>query len=273
MCPADTDAVASNSFLFTIFISKFPQLKAIQNRWQQAKMKKLFEDITETDLENFLINKLLSHDFEKLSEITDKWGFFRQLYMENIPFILEASRKDKKRWSNIYLLDWRKHLSPIEQIAWDSIRVTSEIVLYPQFPLFNFFIDFANPLLRIGLELDGKNYHSTEKDIKKDLHLKRFGWKIFRATGSEANVKYLNNSELDEREIIGNEKKDAIEHWIMNTCDGLIQSIKYWYFLNPEEREKRYSFYLNPNETEEIIDFHWLAKASLEKHRLIEFKL
>lgn len=236
-------------------------------------MKKLFENIKEKDLENFLVNNLLSHDFENLTAITDKWGFFRQLYMENIPFIIEASRDDIKKWSNIYLLDWRKHLSPIEQIAWDSIRETSGIVLYPQYPLFNFFIDFANPILRVGLELDGKQFHSLEKDQKRDLHLNRFGWKIFRTSGREANEIYLNNSELDEREIGGNEKKDAIEHWIMNTSDGLIQSIKYWYFLNSEEREKRFTFYTNPDETEQIIDFYSLAKASLEKHRLAKFKL
>ena len=86
-------------------------------------------------------------------------------------------------------------------------------------------------------------------------------------------VKYLNNSELDEQDISGTEKQDAIEHWILNTCDGLIQSIKYWYFLNGKERKERYSFYLNPNETEELIDIHDLVKASLDKHRLADFKL
>jgi very-short-patch-repair endonuclease len=232
-----------------------------------------FDNLTEADLENFLINKLLSHDFEKLNEITDKWGFFRQLYMENISFILEASKKDIKKWSNVYLLDWRKHLSPIEQIAWDSIRDTSQVVLYPQFPVFNYFIDFANPILRLGLELDGKDYHSKEKDFEKDIKLKRFGWKIFRVSGSESMIKYFNNSELDEQGITGIEKQDAIEHWILNTCDGLIQSIKYWYFLNEKERVQKYSFYLNPDDMNEMVDIQSLVKMSLKKHKLADFKI
>jgi very-short-patch-repair endonuclease len=232
-----------------------------------------FDNLTEADLENFLINKLLSHDFEKLNEITDKWGFFRQLYMENISFILEASKKDIKKWSNVYLLDWRKHLSPIEQIAWDSIRDTSQVVLYPQFPVFNYFIDFANPILRLGLELDGKDYHSKEKDFEKDIKLKRFGWKIFRVSGSESMIKYFNNSELDERGITGSEKQDAIEHWILDTCDGLIQSIKYWYFLNEKERVQKYSFYLNPDDMNEMVDIQSLVKMSLKKHKLADFKI
>lgn len=234
---------------------------------------KLFENYKESDAENFMINSLLSHDFEKLSEITDKWGFFRQLYMENISFILEASQKDRKRYSDVYLLDWRKHLSPIEKIAWDCLRDLAHIALYPQFPVFNHFIDFANPMLRIGLEMDGKDYHSKEKDLIRDNKLKRFGWKIFRVSGSEANIRYQNLWELEENEIVGIEKKEAIEHWIMNTCDGVINSIKYWYFLNEEEKKRKYSIYLNPESREEKIDFENLAKESLKKHRLADFSI
>jgi len=204
----------------------------------KSKKMSFLENFTDTDLENLAINKILSHDFEKLTAITDKWGFFRQLYMENIPFILEASRRDIKNWSESYLLNWNRFLSPIERTAWNSIRETSYIPLYPQFPVFNFFIDFANPLLRIGLELDGKNYHSKETDLQRDLKLSKFGWKIFRLSGAETKVKYLDRSELEEREVVGQEKYDAIENWIMNTSDGLIQSMKYWYFLNDEEKEQ-----------------------------------
>lgn len=63
---------------------------------------KLFENITKEDLEKFSINHLLSNDFNSLDKITDKWGFFRQIYMENIPKILEASQKKIKQWSQVY---------------------------------------------------------------------------------------------------------------------------------------------------------------------------
>jgi very-short-patch-repair endonuclease len=234
---------------------------------------KLFENITKEDLEKFSINHLLSNDFNSLEKITDKWGFFRQIYMENIPKILEASQKDIKQWSQVYYFDWLSHFSPIEKIAWSSIRETGKIVLYPQFPVFNFFIDFANPFLRLGLELDGKDFHNEHKDFEKDIKLKRFGWKIFRVSGKEANEIYLTNNELDERGIVGKEKKEAIEHWVLNTCDGVINSIKYWYFLTEKERQHEFNFYLNPEEKEEKINFHVLAKLSLEKHNLAKFKI
>ena len=59
----------------------------------------------------------------------------------------------------------------------------------------------------------------------------------------------------------------------MNTCDGLINSIKYWYFLNEDEKRSEYSIYLNPEFKEEKIDFRFLAEQSLKKHSLFNFKI
>ena len=51
------------------------------------------------------------------------------------------------------------------------------IVLYPQYPVGNCIVDFGNPVLKIGLGLDGAEYHDSVKDYKRDLGLKReYGW-------------------------------------------------------------------------------------------------
>lgn len=234
---------------------------------------KLFENITEKEIRKLAMNYLLSYDFEKSESITDKWGFYRQIYMENLTDIMEASKKDVRKWDNTYYLNWRNHFSPIEKIAWDCIREMSNIVLYPQFPVFNFFIDFANPFLKIGLELDGKNYHNVEKDSERDLKLQRFGWKIFRISGKEAHQEYFTNNELDDKGIVGDEKIKQIENWILNSCDGIITAIKYWYFTNDEEKEKNYKFYINLDENEEFIDFYSLVKLSLERHNLTNLEI
>ena len=233
-------------------------------------MENYLKDI---DLENLAVNELIAYEIEKLYKITDKWGFYRQLYMENIGSILEVSSRDRKKYSQVYYLDWSKHFSPIELKAWNSMRIIGHIPLYPQFPLFNHFIDFANPSLKLGLETDGDKWHSKEKDLSRDNKLKRFGWKIFRVTGSEVNKSYLDITEIEEEGLVGKEKKEAIEHWIMNTCDGLINAIKYWYFLNKDEKISRYSYRLYAEEDSEIIDFKSLAKESLIKHQLAKFDI
>jgi len=234
---------------------------------------KLFENITTEEMEKMAMNYLLSYDFNNSESITDKWGFFRQVYMENISSIIETSKNDIRKWDNDYYLNWRNHFSPIEKIAWDSIKEMGNLVLYPQFPVFNHFIDFANPYLKIGIELDGKDYHNIEKDTERDLKFKRFGWKIFRISGKEANHIYLNNLELDEKEIINEEKIIQIQNWILNSCDGILTAIKYWYFSNEEERKKNFKYYLNIEESKEVIDIHSLVKLSLERHNLVNLKI
>ena len=145
----------------------------------------------------------------------------------------------------------------------------SGVVLYPQFPLFNFFIDFANPFLKIGLELDGKE-HDVKKDYDRDKKLSRYGWKIFRVTGKEANADYSSNIELDEQGIVGVQKIKAIEHWAFNTCDGVIAAIKYWYFLSAEQRQDSFCFHIDQSDSDELIDYHAIAKRTLEMHSLTE---
>lgn len=192
---------------------------------------------TRSKHDTYATTRKLSIDFDKLDKITDKWGYLRQVYMENIPEILHVANGSKTQWAQVYHLDWPSFFSPIERIAWGSIRDLGYIVLYPQFPLFNYFIDFANPFLKIGLELDGQEYHNPVKDRERDQMLAEYGWKIFRVSGAEAHTRYMNISEIEERDVEGVKKQEMVEHWLLNTCDGVIFALRYWYFLNDEEKE------------------------------------
>ncbi len=125
----------------------------------------------------------LKLDYRELEKITDKWGYIRQVYMEKMPYIMEMAKFDISNMIDPYLMDWLPIFTPIEVIAWNKIRSLGRIALYPQFPLFNYFIDFANPYLRIGLELDGKDFHDDVKDKLRDQKLSEFGWKIYRVKG------------------------------------------------------------------------------------------
>lgn len=203
----------------------------------------------------------MSIDFNELNAITDKWGYIRQVYMERLPWILEAAKAHKQRWIDPYFFDWASYFSPIERIAWNSIRGHHCIPLYPQFPLFNYFIDFANPALRVGVELDGAKYHNPVKDQARDTMLARYGWRIFRIPGFECNTEYQLPSDLYDA---GHTAEDdvwqrEIENWLMNTCDGVIKCIETMYFRTPEGRAD-----------DELLE---IVERSLRKHQLVEFDL
>jgi|GEM_PF-6380863 len=70
-------------------------------------MSHFLDNFTDKDAESLAINYLLSYDFNKLENITDKWGFFRQIYMENIARIMQTSEIDIRKWDQAYLIDWQ----------------------------------------------------------------------------------------------------------------------------------------------------------------------
>jgi len=126
--------------------------------------------------------------------------------------------------------------------------------LYPQFPLFNYFIDFAKPYLRIGVELDGKQ-HDQNADQERDNRLAEYGWSIFRITGLEANTAFENQTDVDLADYSEELKKTVMEHWLLKTGDGVIESIDQIYFKQNK-------------------DAHFgLALESLDRHRLAVFPL
>ena len=221
-------------------------------------------------VERSLSIRKLNLEFNDLERIVDKWGYFRQLYLENMPEIFELARKDICLWAGVYNLDWVSFFSPIERIAWGSIRDYGGIVLYPQFPLFNYFIDFANPYLRIGLELDGKDYHDPEKDEKRDQFLYEYGWIIYRVSGKECYHHCLDLSQIEEQQIEGVRKQDEIKNWLLNSCDGLVFAIRYFYFMDLNEKEYYKNIYLFPNdEYSDRLNLEYLVKETLQNHSLV----
>lgn len=201
----------------------------------------------------------LKDGFETLDKITDKWGFIRQLYMESLPMIMDRAKADVITPINPYAVDWSQYFSPIEEMTWQSIR-RHYFAMYPQFPVFNHFIDFANPYLRIGLELDGKDYHDPIKDAIRDAMLWRYGWRIFRVSGKECFVPFKERDEIvDDFENYHQDeqqKKDDLHHWITNTMDGVVYALKQVYFLPPKSTHAYYS-----------------CLNTLENHRGAEFPL
>lgn len=79
------------------------------------------------------------------------------------------------------------HFTPIEYAMWCDIRCTG-ITMYPQWPECGFFLDFANPVAKVAIECDGREFHDASKDRERDAILGAQGWKVYRMTGRDCNV-------------------------------------------------------------------------------------
>jgi hypothetical protein len=188
-------------------------------------------------------------------KITDKWGVLRYVYQQKHEEIIAASRRHIRGTIDPYFVDWMRDASPIETRAWIDIRGLGT-PLYPQFPLFNYFIDFANPYLKVGVELDGKDWHDPVKDRERDEFLESVGWHIYRITGKEAH-KIVEIPDSGERYKYDDHEIDAIlEDYFLNTSEGVIAAIDRVYFAGDNNGE--------------TID---LCMRTLDSHRLAAFDI
>ena len=185
-----------------------------------------------------------------------KFGYIRQAYMQMMPDIMAMSKRDHTMMVHPYFFDWGSLFTPIEMDAWCSIR-SKGVPLYPQFPVFNYFIDFANPYLKIGLELDGKQWHDEVKDKKRDEFLYSHGWRIYRIKGREAVAEFIAPYDLPDKVWNRDEWPEHIRHWMLNTADGVIAAINHVYF----------------SERREAWEHEDLAYQTLNKHRLVNFEI
>ena len=79
------------------------------------------------------------------------------------------------------------HFTPIESAMWSDIRCEG-ITMYPQWPACGFFLDFANPVAKVAIECDGREFHDPRKDAERDAILAEAGWRVYRIQGYECNM-------------------------------------------------------------------------------------
>jgi very-short-patch-repair endonuclease len=97
-------------------------------------------------------------------------------------------------------------MTPIERWFWSDIR-KANAVLYPQYPAHGFFLDFANPVAKVGIECDGRDFHlDKEKDAKRDALLGKHGWMVYRISGSDCM------KEFDEESNTPSASMEFIRH-------------------------------------------------------------
>jgi very-short-patch-repair endonuclease len=227
--------------------------------------KKLTELMGESFVQYVKTNGQLKDDLDNAKNYYQKLISLKTYYESNLTEILQTYYESKHLWFIVYPTDWSKLFTEIEFQAWCAIREKGRIVLYPQFPVDNYFIDFANPGLKIGLELDGKDFHDKEKDKQRDLNLKQQGWTIYRISGKEMyRTNYTTIGEIDYNEMSEQEIHNKLSYWLLETGDGVIQAIKEIYF------ENRFDIEYEDEEWEAILsNYKTLCERTLDDHKIV----
>ena len=122
-----------------------------------------------------------SKGFERLDAI-------RSFYKLASADIVKAGRAE---WGvDPYEVDWLMVFTPIENALWYDIRGAGA-VLYPQYPVLNYFVDFGNPVAKVAIECDGAAFHrDTAKDEARQRAIEAAGWSVYRLSGKECLTDY-----------------------------------------------------------------------------------
>lgn len=127
----------------------------------------------------------------------NKWNEIKAHYAEYEKRIMNCK---KSEWAiDPYAWDEGKgmiNFTPIEHMLWPEIRLHGAI-LYPQYPVNGVFVDFANPVAKIAIECDGKEFHDEAKDAERDRKLRAFGWIVYRISGSDCYKNFDADSDFD----------------------------------------------------------------------------
>lgn len=167
-------------------------------------------------------------DFSKFLEI-------RKEYAKVLPEWMARYEATGDMRQDPYFMDWQ--FTPIEQNVWSDIRSLG-VPFFPQMPVLNYFIDFGNPFLKIGIECDGKAWHDHDLDKARDKRLADQGWMIFRIEGHECKRVVEPWEEYEEEE-----RAELVEKYFMTTSEGVISAIKRKYF--DDQPSEKYSYLIN----------------------------
>jgi len=98
----------------------------------------------------------------------------------------EIHAAGKNEWGiDPYEVNWVPLFTPIEYGLWYDIR-DCNAVLYPQYPVGRYFVDFANPVAKVAIECDGWKYHQDlEKDVTRQRAIESQGWTVYRIAGRD----------------------------------------------------------------------------------------
>lgn len=114
-------------------------------------------------------------------------------------------------------IDWIEKFSPIEDYVWGSIRYLG-IPLYPQYPVGPFFLDFADPFKKIGIEVDSVKWHQDkDADRSRQQKIEAMGWKVYRIPSS---MVYAIREDFQD-----DDGKLDVERYVEESAEGMLWDI------------------------------------------------
>lgn len=148
----------------------------------------------------------------------------REIYKNYLPILL----KQKPSRIDPYIFPFDIPMTPIEENVWGDIRNIG-LPFFMQVPVGPYFIDFGDPINKIGIEVDGKEFHQDlEKDESREKELNGMGWIIYRIPGNvtfKTRQDYIPDGYAESEHDEGDLQK-RLESFYSECAEGILTQIK-----------------------------------------------
>lgn len=123
-----------------------------------------------------------------------------------------------------YFYDWMTIMTPIEKLVWHDIR-TLGLPLYPQVPVGKYYVDFGDPVNKLGIEVDGAKWHAdSERDKNRQRDIEGMGWEIIRIPGYAAHK--MKEDFIDPNdEYMREDYTNLYEKYLSDSSEGILLSL------------------------------------------------
>lgn len=173
-----------------------------------------------------------------------RFSRIRSHYHAELPHMLDEHERSGRVHFDPYRLDFVPDMTPIEAAVWSDIRCAA-LPFFPQMPVLRYFLDFADPFKKIGIECDGKEWHDAAKDAERDANLQSIGWIIYRIPGWKClRIRTRPQDLLIEKMEQGYSREEAMyltagqeREWFSTTSEGCIEAIRRNHYSEPVQHQ------------------------------------
>ncbi len=144
--------------------------------------------------------------------------------------LYEAFTLDQLAELDTLIFEFDATLTPIERDVQEDLRAAG-LSMFQQYPVGPYFLDFADPVKRIGIEADGKAFHDANRDRVRDQRLwDEFGWRVYRVSGAECKRQRVCPEYDPSDDWAGADEHCRADEFYAHTSGGLVDALQFFYY-------------------------------------------
>lgn len=172
-------------------------------------------------------------------------GYYRSQAQKRLRLAYEYARSDLESGNYVEVYHLCAGIAGVEvgllfsgpeNNVWHDIRVWGRYLrFYPEYPIRDDYVDFAEPYKKIVIEVDS-GLHNRQKDAAKDIRLKNAGYRVIRIEKkyAEKDLEYLHDAIQGAKSAGRDDVAESLEAQLSKNSEAILRKLRNEF--TPQER-------------------------------------